>query len=155
MDKAFIKIQKELMKPKEEEEKEMDINFPSVDKSPWIDIVPYTEPSEYEKKMLVGTLNPKELLETENKEEPMEVDKTKILIQMSKVMSLKDCGYHILSNPSLMSRKEKERIKDKMKYYLTEIEQEDLTEQFNKLCMTDLFNDTADYSKFTVNPNAV
>ena len=100
-------------------------------------------------------LNPKELLETENKEEPMEVDKTKILIQMSKVMSLKDCGYHILSNPSLMSRKEKERIKDKMKYYLTEIEQEDLTEQFNKLCMTDLFNDTADYSKFTVNPNAV
>jgi len=125
------------------------INHYPGDSSFMIDKVEYSEPSEYEKKMLEGTRNPKQQLEAEEKEEPIHINERKMFIDMIKVIALVETGHTPLDNPSNFYNKEKQVVIKAMEKLL-DYPKEKLQERFNEICNEHLFHPNADYSQYPV-----
>jgi hypothetical protein len=107
--------------------------------------VPYTEPNETEKKLLEGTKTAKELLEEEDKEKNITIEKTekekleeykKTYITKVKVLALYKCKFNPVSNPSDFSQTDKQRVIDKMQKIIKNYSEDELTEEFNKIVNT-------------------
>ena len=113
----------------------------------WIDDIPYTEPTDFEKDMIKDTLKPEVLLEKEKTEEQIIVEKKKEIITKVKVIALSKMGCYPLCNPSFFSRKDKEILKDHMQQIL-DLPEEDMTKLFNETCIEKIFTEKSDYSQF-------
>jgi hypothetical protein len=127
------------------------INNYKGDTSFLINNVEYSEPSEYEKKMLEGTKNPSQLLEEEKNEVPIYPTERKMFIDMVKVISLVENGYTPLDNPSNMYHNEKVKIIKSMEKLIT-YSYDSIKEQFNNICNEHIFTPKADYSQYPVIP---
>jgi hypothetical protein len=111
-----------------------------------------TEPSEFEKKLLEGTLKPEQLLKKEQEEKEQEEKEKeellkKDLIQKVKVLALDRCGFYPLSNPSEMTQNEKNKIIKKMDRILKKNTIEKITENFNIIIQALLIDGNTDYNK--------
>ena len=125
--------------------------------------IPYSEPSEYEKSMLKGTLNPSELIfqeareaqEEEQKKEDKEDNEAQTLrvrhqyITMVKVLALVKAGKAPLDNPSTFMKYEKLTIIQNMDEIMNNMSPDEIKEEFNKICNTKIFVDGANYDSMT------
>lgn len=125
-----------------------------------INNIPYTEPSEYEKEMLVGTLNPTELIFQEAQEAQDEEEKKEAsedlqaqelrtryqFITMVKVLALVRANRKPLSNPSTFSSNDKLQIINLMDTIMKTMTLDEITEEFHEICKAKIFIEGADYS---------
>jgi len=124
-----------------------------------IENVPYVEPSEYEIKMLEGTIKPDVLLKQEEEEqEKLTDDEAQQLrqryqyITMVKVIALVKANKRPLDNPSLFSKVDKLTIITNMDEINNTMSPEEITVEFNKICNEKIFIDGADYSTMPLQP---
>jgi hypothetical protein len=132
------------------------------DNSWMIKDVPYSEPSEIEKKLLKGTKTPAELLEEERKElenkkqltpeEELE-NKKKHYIDRVKVIALYKCKFYIFSNPSTFSNIDKKRVMEKMGKILKNYTEEEVIDEFNSIVRDVLEDYRTDYGILPVKQN--
>ena len=86
----------------------------------WIEKVEYTEPTENEKKMLEGTLNPEQLLEKERQdalqppEGKIDKDRRREYITQVKCYALTKIGKKPLDNPSTFNQETKIKLMETM-----------------------------------------
>ena len=111
--------------------------------------VEYTEPSEYEKKMISDSNTVDQQLEAEQKEEPVKISDQKIFIDMIKVIALVETGHEPLDNPSNFYDKEKKIIIEHMSKLLDE-PLENIKNKFNDICDKKIFIPSADYSTLPI-----
>lgn len=124
------------------------------------DVPPPTEPTEYEKKILEGTMTPKQLIEIEKKEKEEEEKKEKEMteeeklemfkkefIQKVKVIALDKLGYYPLSNPSLLTQNEKNKIIKKMDKILKNNKIDSIENEFNRIIQAILVDPKTEYDK--------
>jgi len=121
--------------------------------------IPYSEPSEYEIKMLEGTIKPDVLLKQEEEEqEKLTDDEAQQLrqryqyITMVKVIALVKANKRPLDNPSLFSKVDKLTIITNMDEINNTMSLEEITVEFNKICNEKIFIDGADYSTMPLQP---
>ena len=116
--------------------------------------VPYSEPTEFEIKMLEGTLKPEALLkqEEEEQQEQQEDDEAQQLrqrhqyITMVKVLALVKANKKPLDNPSLFHSIDKLTIINNMDEIMNTMSPEEIKVEFNKICTEKIFVNGADYS---------
>jgi tellurite resistance protein len=132
----------------------------------WIQEVPYTPITEFEIKMLEGTLNPEQLINEEQKEEQEILDKPIFLtdeeieererrdyITRVKVIALRACQRPILTNPSFLKQVEKNKIIKAMQYIIDTFTKEEIIEKFNEICGEEIFTGEGDdYQKYPIIP---
>ena len=120
--------------------------------------VVYTQPTDFEIKMLEGTKNPAQLLEEEHAEKlkkqlevitSSEIDKRREIVTRLKVVALDRLGKHPLTNPSYLSQREKTKLIHLMTS-LQEDKEEDVIKEFNDICNDVLFSGKSDPSTFPV-----
>lgn len=106
--------------------------------------------NEFEKEMLKGTKSVEELLK-EEKEEPItiHINLRKEHITRVKIIALHALGYHPLTNPSTLSKTEKNNIMNMMRDVL-KWEDNDIINMFNKICIERLFASGVDYTQYPV-----
>ena len=119
--------------------------------------VPYSEPSEEEKKLLEGTKTAKELIEEEQKEEKKELTYEEKLEQYRrdyitkvKVVALYKCRFSPVSNPSFFSQIDKQRIMDKMSKIIKNYNDDELTDEFNTIINNTLLDSKTKYEHLPV-----
>jgi len=143
----------------EEQEHEQKIiqnsDFLHVKKMDMIDDIEPTEPNDYEKDLLKGTLTASELLEIE-KEEKKPLSKADIeylsrreYITKVKVIGLHRMGKHPLYNGSLLKAREKEKLKESMEKIML-LTDDQIQREFNDICIDNLFDTNTDYSTYPV-----
>lgn len=122
--------------------------------------IPELEMSDREKELLKGTLNPTDLLELEKKEREEEETKTeevkqaeykKAYIQMVKLLALYKLNYHPFTNPSNLTKLEKDKIQSKMAKILWNYSKSELEEEVKLIIDNILADPKTDYSKLPVN----
>tara|TARA_R110000868_G_scaffold346173_1_gene607208 strand:+ start:3024 stop:3629 length:606 start_codon:yes stop_codon:yes gene_type:complete len=130
------------------------------DSSWMIKEVPYTEPSEEEKKLLEGTKTAKELIEEEQKEEKKELTYEEKLEQYRrdyitkvKVIALYKCKFNPIANPSDFTSLEKQRVIDKMGKIIKNYNDDEVTEEFNTIINNMLLDAKTNYEKLPVMRN--
>ena len=130
------------------------------DSSWMIKEVPYTEPSEEEKKLLEGTKTAKELIEEEQKEEKKELTTEEKLEQYRrdyitkvKVIALYKCKFNPIANPSDFTSLEKQRVIDKMGKIIKNYNDDEVTEEFNTIINNMLLDAKTNYEKLPVMRN--
>jgi hypothetical protein len=113
------------------------------------------EINEFEKNMLVLTKNVNELLDEETNttikelsEEEAEIIKRRDYIAKVKVISLDIMNKYPLENPSNFTQREKKKLMDIMENTIKTLSEEEITKQFNEVCIDKLFTEKADYSNF-------
>ena len=127
----------------------------------WVQDIPIQPINDFEKEMLKGTKTAEELLEEEKKEAetPIEISEEekqkqikKDYINKIKVLSLDKLGLFPLANPSTFPLVLKEKVMKTMKETIDKYgsNEEELTKDFNQVCLDKLFNDSVDYSKFPI-----
>lgn len=113
--------------------------------------VPYTEPTEFEKSLLKGTLTASELLESEKNEEVDETDLKTDVFTKVKTIALVRLGHPPISNPSRFDDKDKNNVKNLMEEILKDRTEPDfyekITNEFNDICLSKIFN-KLDYTKY-------
>lgn len=122
--------------------------------------VPYSEPSEAEKKLLEGTKTAKELIEEEQTEEKKELTYEEKLEQYRrdyitkvKVIALYKCKFNPVANPSEFSQTEKQRVIDKMGKIIKNYNDDEVTEDFNTIINNMLLDAKTNYEKLPVMRN--
>ena len=113
----------------------------------WRDDIEYQEINDYEKDMIKNTIKPEVLLEREKTEEEIIVSKKREIITKAKVIALSKMDCYPLCNPSFFSKKDKKKLMDLMRDIL-ELEESEMTEEFNEVCIDKIFTEKADYSSF-------
>ena len=112
----------------------------------WIEKVEYTEPTENEKKMLEGTLNPEQLLEKE-KQEIIDRDRRKEYITQVKCYALTKIGKKPLDNPSTFNRETKIKLMETMDEIIKTMTGEQIKIEFDRAINNHIFTDVSmDYS---------
>ena len=113
------------------------------------------EINEFEKNMLSLTKNVNELLDEETNttikelsEEEAEIIKRRDYIAKVKVISLDIMNKYPLENPSNFTQREKKKLMDIMENTIKTLSEEEITKQFNEVCIDKLFTEKADYSNF-------
>ena len=119
----------------------------------WVKEIKYQEPNQYEKDMLKGTLTPEQLLEKEMSEEEQQLVKINDIKVKIKVVSLNIMGESPIQNTSLFSNLKKKTLLDTMNsiyenVYL--VDEQKLTDMFNKVCQTKVFGDNCDYTSYPI-----
>jgi len=119
--------------------------------------VPYSEPSEEEKKLLEGTKTAKELIEEEQKEEKKELTTEEKLEQYRrdfitkvKVVALYKCRFSPTSNPSYFSQTDKQRVMDKMSKIIKNYNDDELTDEFNTIINNTLLDSKTKYEHLPI-----
>jgi hypothetical protein len=119
--------------------------------------VPYSEPSEEEKKLLEGTKTAKELIEEEQKEEKKELTTEEKLEQYRrdfitkvKVVALYKCRFSPTSNPSYFSQTDKQRVMDKMSKIIKNYNDDELTDEFNTIINNTLMDSKTKYEHLPI-----
>lgn len=122
--------------------------------------VPYSEPSEAEKKLLEGTKTAKELIEEEQKEEKKELTTEEKIeayrrdyITKVKVVALYKCKFNPVSNPSEFTSVEKQRVIDKMSKIIKNYNDDEVTDEFNTIINGMLLDAKTNYEKLPVMRN--
>jgi len=122
-----------------------------------IENVPYVEPSEYEIKMLEGTIKPDVLLKQEEEElekkedeEALQLRQRHQYITMVKVLALVKANKQPLDNPSVFNKVDKLTIIDNMDEIMNTMSPDEIKEEFHKICNEKIFTPTADYSTFAI-----
>jgi hypothetical protein len=122
--------------------------------------VPYSEPSEEEKKLLEGTKTAKELIEEEQKEETKELTYEEKLEQYKrdfitkvKVIALYKCKFNPVANPSEFTSVEKQRVIDKMSKIIKNYNDDEITDEFNTIINNMLLDAKTNYEKLPVMRN--
>ena len=120
--------------------------------------VPAKEPqeiNEFEKKLLSLSKNVSELLDEETNttikelsEEEVEIIKRRDYIAKVKVISLDIMDKYPLDNPSSFTQREKKKLMDIMENTIKTLSDEEITKQFNEVCIEKIFTEKADYSNF-------
>jgi hypothetical protein len=109
----------------------------------------YTEPSENEKKMLEGTLNPLELLEIEKQdalqppEGKNEKDRRKEYITQVKCYALTKIGKKPLDNPSTFNQEAKIRLMETMDEIIKTMTEEQIKIEFDRAINEHVFTTTS------------
>ena len=119
----------------------------------WVKDIEYSEPNQYEKDMLKGTLTPEQLLEhemTEEKQQQIKINDLKVKI---KIIALNIMGESPIQNTSLFSNFKKKTLLDTMNsvyenVYL--VDEQKLTNMFNEVCQSKVFGENCDYTSFPV-----
>lgn len=113
--------------------------------------------TEYEKDILKGTKDAKELLKEEKEEKEPELteeEKEKIrrkaYIDMIKVIALDRVNLPVLTNPSTLSKQKKDKVMETMYSIMEELAEEELKKEFNRVCHEKLFTPETDYSQFPI-----
>jgi hypothetical protein len=145
----------EIAKQEDEQKIIPNSDFIYVKKMEMIADVEPTEPNEFEKKLLEGTITPSKLLELE-KEEKKPLSKADIeylarkeYITKVKVIGLHRMGKHPLYNGSLLKPSEKEKLKSSMEKIMT-LTDDQIQREFNDICIDNLFDSNTDYSTYPV-----
>jgi hypothetical protein len=119
--------------------------------------VPYSEPSEEEKKLLEGTKTAHELIEEEQKEEKKELTTEEKLEQYRrdfitkvKVVALYKCRFSPTSNPSYFSQTDKQRVMDKMSKIIKNYNDDELTDEFNTIINNTLMDSKTKYEHLPI-----
>jgi hypothetical protein len=122
-----------------------------------IENVPYVEPSEYEIKMLEGTIKPdvllkqeEEELEKQEDEEALQLRQRHQYITMVKVLALVKANKQPLDNPSVFNKVDKMTIINNMDEIMNTMSPDEIKEEFHKICNEKIFTPTADYSTFAI-----
>jgi len=141
----------------------------------WIQDIPLQPINEFEKEMLSNTKSAEELLKEEQEEIPEQLTDEEIFnnskkeyINKIKVVALDKLGIFPLSNPSTFPLRLKTKVQEQMEqlikhygipelitYGTNENKQmlvipEELTKDFNNVCVDKIFVDNVDYSKFPI-----
>ncbi len=121
------------------------------------------ELTSYEIEMLKGTKSVDQLLKEEREElekpkpELSEDEKIKVkkkeLITKVKVIALDSFDKHPLANPSFFSMREKSKLMSKMQEILDKSTEDEICEQFNKVCTEVLFVPGANVENYTIYSN--
>lgn len=112
----------------------------------WIEKVEYTEPTENEKKMLEGTLNPEQLLEKE-KREKIDKDRRREYITQVKCYALTKIGKKPLDNPSTFNQETKIKLMETMDEIIKTMSEEQIKTEFDRAINNHVFTDVSmDYS---------
>jgi hypothetical protein len=119
----------------------------------WVKDIEYSEPTQYEKDMLKGTLTPEQLLEQEMTEEKQQACKINDLKVKIKIIALNLMGESPIQNTSLFSNFKKKTLLDTMNsvyetVYL--VDEQKLTDMFNEVCQTKVFGEQCDYTSYPV-----
>ena len=124
------------------------------------DVIPNVEPkpmNQFERDMLKGTKDVETLLkeevevkEPELSEEEKEKIKRKAYIDMIKVVAFDKLDLPILTNPSLLPKKKKDKVIETMYSIMEELAEEELRREFNRVCDDKLFDPKVDYSQFPI-----
>jgi hypothetical protein len=93
----------------------------------------YSEPSDYEKSLLKGTLSASELIEKEKTEEQIKLNEKKAYITKVKVLALYKCKFGIFDNPSNFTYENKKKVMDKMQKIINNYSEDELTSDFNEI----------------------
>jgi hypothetical protein len=119
--------------------------------------VPYSEPSEYEIKMLEGTIKPdillkqeEEELEKQEDEEALQLRQRHQYITMVKVLALVKANKQPLDNPSVFNKVDKLIIINNMDEIMNTMSPDEIKEEFHKICNEKIFTPHADYSTFAI-----
>ena len=112
--------------------------------------------NEYEKKMLFETKNPFELLAEEKSYIPPVLTQEQInkqtradTVNKIKVCALSRMDKYPLANPGNFSRKDKTTLLNYMEEYNSK-SMDELTNEFNNVCIDKLFSDNNDYSNYPI-----
>ena len=112
--------------------------------------------NEIEHKMLFGTKNPFELLAEEKEYIPPVLTQEQInkqtradIVNKIKVCALNRMDKYPLANPGNFSRKDKTTLLNYMEEYNSKT-MEELTNEFNNVCIDKLFSDNNDYSNYPI-----
>lgn len=133
------------------------------DNSWMIKEVPYSEPSEAEKKLLEGTKTAKELMEEEKNftseskaelttEEKLEQYKRDFITKV-KVIALYKCKFNPVANPSEFTSVEKQRVIDKMSKIIKNYNDDEITDEFNTIINNMLLDAKTNYEKLPIMKN--
>jgi hypothetical protein len=114
----------------------------------------YTEPNEKEKKMLEGTLTPKELIEKEKQDalqspegHIIENDRRKEYITQVKCYALTKIGKKPLDNPSTFNQEVKIKLMETMDEIMKTMTEEQIKTEFETVINLHVFSDVSmDYS---------
>ena len=128
--------------------------------SEWIRNIEYEEPTEYEKKLLEGTITANKLLEIEKEENEKKIkeksDEEKLIedrknyITKVKVLALYKCKKYPLSNPSDFSNVDKQMVIDKMAKIIKNYTEDELNEEFNKIVSNILLDPNTKYENLPI-----
>lgn len=124
-----------------------------------IENVPYVEPSEYEIKMLEGTIKPEVLLKQEEEQlkedkedkEALQLRQRHQYITMVKVLALVKANKQPLDNPSVFNKVDKMTIINNMDEIMNTMSPDEIKEEFNKICSEKIFASNVDYTTFAIN----
>lgn len=121
--------------------------------------IPYSEPSEFEKELLKGTITTKELLEKEKEENEKQKELTyeekleqykKEYITKVKVVALHKCKFHPVSNPSTFKKQDKEKVIMKMQKIIDNYKEDELTDEFNEIINNMLMDHRTKYEELPI-----
>lgn len=129
----------------------------SVSDIKWIDDIPVTPITDFEKNLLKGTMSASELLEQEQKEKEevkpltqneIDYNAKRDYITRVKCVALDLMGKHPLDNPTKFSTREKKRLMEQMEMVMTKSDEE-IIKLFNSTCNEVIFAPESDYTRFT------
>lgn len=122
--------------------------------------IPDIEPqpiNQFERDMLKGTKDVKTLLQEESEEKEPELSeeekekiRRKAYVDMIKVVAFDKLNLPLLTNPSLLPKKKKDKVMETMYSIMEELAEEELRKEFNRVCQDKLFDSSVDYSQFPV-----
>ena len=125
-----------------------------------IDVIPNFEPkpiTEFEKEMIKNSKDVQTLLKEEQEEKEPELTedekekiKRKAYIDMIKVVAFDKLNLPILTNPSNLPKKKKDKVIETMYSIMEELAEEELRREFNRVCDDKLFDPKVDYSQFPI-----
>lgn len=159
-------IQKEEPKVNQKEEPKVIQNSDSLYKQnvEWVKDIPYTPPTDYEVKMLEGTINPEELLKKESEEQPKELSpehKRQNNITIVKTVALHRIGLqHFIFHPYKLSSQQKKKYKNMMAMVLDEfnndeVSRKSIVDEFNEVVCNNFLCSNVDVSKYPIHDIAV
>jgi len=122
----------------------------------WIDDIPVTPITDFEKNLLKGTMSASELLEQEQKEKEeakpltqneIDYNAKRDYITRVKCVALDLMGKHPLENPTKFTTREKKRLMEQMEMVMTKTDEE-IINLFNSTCNEVLFAPEANYTQY-------
>jgi hypothetical protein len=125
----------------------------------WVKDIPITPPTDYEVKMLDGTITPAELLKKEQSESVIELtpeQKRMNNITIVKVVALNRIGlHHFIFSPYNLSNNQKKKYKDSMSKVLDEFNESSesrtiVINEFNEVVCDKILHSTADVSSYPI-----
>jgi len=113
--------------------------------------------NEFEKNMLKDTKSVEQVLKEEQEdkepeltEEEKEKVKRKAYVDMLKVIAFDKLDLPILTNPSNLPKKKKDKVLETMYSIMAELAEEELRKEFSRVCDEKLFDPSVDYSQFPI-----